>query len=207
MTRTGHIDEESHAGRGRPREFDMDVALDKAIRVFREHGYHATSIGTLSDAMEIATGSVYKALKDKRSVFIAALDRYAAKRSEQVRRVLASERCGYDRLHDLLEFYVASSCGVEGRRGCLVVGTAVELAAHDKEIAARVATVLERNETTVRDLIRAGQDDGSIPRTVDAEANARLILCITQGMRVLGRTTRGAATARSVVEPAMKLLA
>jgi AcrR family transcriptional regulator len=207
MTRSEHIESEVHASPGRPREFDMDEALDRAIRVFRERGYHATSISTLSDAMEIATGSVYKAFKDKRAVFLAALDRYSEKRAEQVRRVLANGRPGRDRLRDLLEFYVASSCGVEGRRGCLVVGTAVELAAHDKEIAARVAVVLERNETTVRDLIRAGQDDGSIPRTVDAEATARLILCITQGMRVLGRTPRGAATAKSVVEPAMKLLA
>jgi len=53
-------------GRGRPREFDIDTALDKAARVFRERGYHATSIADLTEAMELASGNVYKTFKDKR---------------------------------------------------------------------------------------------------------------------------------------------
>ena len=60
--------------RGRPREFDMDKALDQAIRVFSEQGYHATSIGDLIDAMGLASGSIYKAFRDKRAVFLAAYD-------------------------------------------------------------------------------------------------------------------------------------
>src|SRR5262245_39754798 len=64
-------------GRGRPREFDLDAALDKSVRVFRERGYHATSIADLTEAMKLASGSVYKAFKDKRAVFLAAFDREA----------------------------------------------------------------------------------------------------------------------------------
>ena len=60
--------------RGRPREFDIDDALDKAVRVFSERGYHATSIGDLAGAMELASGSIYKAFRDKRAVFLAAFD-------------------------------------------------------------------------------------------------------------------------------------
>src|SRR6202012_4020630 len=70
--------------RGRPREFDMDKALDQAIRVFSEHGYHATSIGDLIDAMGLASGSIYKAFRDKRAVFLAALDRHILLRREQI---------------------------------------------------------------------------------------------------------------------------
>jgi len=70
---------------GRPREFDMDSALDGAIRVFCERGYHATSVGDLTAAMRLATGSVYKAFRDKHAVFLAAFERYAAVRGEQTR--------------------------------------------------------------------------------------------------------------------------
>ncbi|MDA4634974.1 TetR/AcrR family transcriptional regulator, partial [Escherichia coli] len=68
MTET--IASDTMRGRGRPREFDMNEALDKALRVFSERGYHATSIGNLTDAMQLASGSVYKAFKDKRGVFL-----------------------------------------------------------------------------------------------------------------------------------------
>ncbi|MGG2478048.1 TetR/AcrR family transcriptional regulator, partial [Rhizobium sp. BR5] len=62
--------------RGRPREFDIERALDGAIRVFSRRGYHATSVGDLTDAMELAQGSLYKAFKDKKAIFIATMERY-----------------------------------------------------------------------------------------------------------------------------------
>ncbi|WP_428115063.1 TetR/AcrR family transcriptional regulator, partial [Bradyrhizobium sp.] len=72
---------EKSRGPGRPREFDMDKALDRAIGVFRERGFHATSIGDLKDATDLTAGSIYKAFKDKRAVFLAAFDRYTSLRN------------------------------------------------------------------------------------------------------------------------------
>ena len=193
--------------RGRPREFEIDIALDKAVRVFRERGYHATSIGDLSGAMELASGSLYKAFKDKRSIFLAAYDRYTAMRSEQVQRVLATQRPARDRLRDLLAFYVESSQGAEGRRGCLVVGSAVELAAFDPAVAARVGATLRNNEAMLAELIRHGHADGSIAPQVDADATARVLLCLTQGLRVVGKTGRSRAELAAAVDVVMKLVA
>ncbi len=121
----------------------MDDALDKAIGVFREHGFHATSVSDLTEAMALASGSIYKAFKDKRAVFLAAFDRYTSLRNEQARRVAAAGKTGIERLRDVLAFYVKSSQGAEGRRGCLVVGSAVEMAVFDPEIAARVTATLK----------------------------------------------------------------
>src|ERR1700749_2173609 len=86
--------------RGRPREFDMDEALDQAIRVFSEQGYHATSIGDLIDAMGLASGSIYKAFRVKRAVFFAAFDRYKALRNEKVYQASRSAKSGRERLRD-----------------------------------------------------------------------------------------------------------
>src|SRR5438552_19159931 len=143
--------------RGRPREFDIDEALDKAVRVFSERGYHATSIGDLTAAMELASGSIYKAFKDKRAVLLAAFDRYKATRDAQIRRAADTPKCGRDRLRDVLISYVESSQGAEGRRGCLVVGCTVELATLDPVIAARVSDSLKKNEAFLADLIRQGR--------------------------------------------------
>ncbi len=116
------------------------------MRVFRERGYHATSIGDLTEAMELASGSIYKAFKDKRTVFLAAFDRYAAMRNDQIRRAAATGKTGRDRLRNVLISYVEVSQGAEGRRGCLVVGSTVELASLDPVIAARVTESLRANE-------------------------------------------------------------
>jgi len=193
-------------GRGRPREFDLDAALDKSVRVFRERGYHATSIADLTEAMKVASGSVYKAFKDKRAVFLAAFDREAIVRWEKLRQLLSAAKSGRDRVRVALTFIAESSHGVEGKRGCLIVGTVAELATFDPEVAQRVKAALDKNERLMVDLIRQGQADGSIPATIDRKVTARLILCLLQGMRVIGKTGRKRAEMRAVANAAMKLL-
>jgi TetR/AcrR family transcriptional repressor of nem operon len=191
---------------GRPREFDMDTALDRAVRVFSERGYHATSIGDLTAAMRLATGSVYKAFRDKHAVFLAAFERYAALRQEQTRSAAAKGDNGRERLRNMLLSYVEHSQGSEGRRGCLVVGSAVELSAVDPVVAALVSARLETNEGFIAGLIREGQADGSIPRHVAAADTARLMICITQGLRVVGKAGLS-LDGKRLVAVAMKLLA
>ncbi|MGY3440922.1 MULTISPECIES: TetR/AcrR family transcriptional regulator [unclassified Bradyrhizobium] len=193
--------------RGRPREFDVDQALDKAIRVFREQGYNATSIEDLTGAMGLASGSIYKAFKDKRAVFLAALDRYMRLRNDQVASIVRTQAPARERLRALLGFYVDSAKGIEGRRGCMIVGSAVELAIADREVAARVGATLARNEAFLADLIRQGQADRSISSRVDPEDTARLMVCLTQGLRVVGKSGRAPADTAAAVDIAMKLLA
>jgi TetR/AcrR family transcriptional regulator, transcriptional repressor for nem operon len=192
---------------GRPREFDMDDALDKAILVFRENGYHATSIELLAAGTGLTSGSIYKAFKDKRGVFIAALDRYILLRNQQIRAVTNSTKSGLSRLRDVLAFYVASSQGAEGQRGCLVVGTATQLATFDSEIAARVSAVLKSNQAFLKTLIMQGQEDGSICVDLDASETAGLMVCMTQGMRVVGKIGSGIVKSPGLVNLAMKLVA
>ncbi len=191
---------------GRPREFDIDEALDKAIRVFCERGYHATSIGDLTEAMELTQGSIYKAFKDKRAVFLAAFDRNKLVRTEKLARAIAPGRTGLERVRNALAFYVESSQGAEGLQGCLVVGSAAELAIFDSEVAQRIEASFDRNEKLMEELIEEGRADGSIPARIDSKATARLMLCLLQGMRVVGKTGRTRAEMAAVMEVAMRTL-
>jgi len=178
--------------RGRPREFDIDAALDKAVRVFRERGYHATSITDLLNAMELASGSVYKAFKDKQAIFVAAFDREEAVRGEKLQRIISTVKSGRDRIREVLIFYAKSSYGAEGKLdGC---------------VAQRVTAALHKSETLIINLIRQGRSDGSISASVDSKITARLLLCLLQGMRVIGKTGRECAEMTAVVDAAMKFL-
>jgi TetR/AcrR family transcriptional regulator, transcriptional repressor for nem operon len=206
MNRPARLSETLARPRGRPREFDMDVALDQAIRVFCEQGYNATSIGDLMDAMGLASGSIYKAFRDKRAVFLAALDRHILLRKEQIAAAARSSKPARERLRDVLAHFVEVSKGIEGRRGCLVVGSAVELAILDREVAARVNASIAKNETFLCGLIREGQADGSVPAGIDPEQTARVMVCLTQGLRVVGKSGRAPQDTAAAVDIAMKLL-
>jgi TetR/AcrR family transcriptional repressor of nem operon len=191
---------------GRPREFDLDDALDKAIGAFSENGYHAASLGKLTTAMEIAEGSLYKAFGDKRGVLLAAFERYVMLRSERLAQELVGARTGRGKVRAVLAVYAEYSHGKIGRRGCLVVGSAVDLATSDPEIAKRVAAVLASQERRLVEFIRAGQEDGSVSSRVDAAVTARLLLCVVQGMRVLGKTGRSREEMARLVDSALTLL-
>jgi TetR/AcrR family transcriptional regulator, transcriptional repressor for nem operon len=204
---TARSTQEMARPRGRPREFDMDEALDRAIEVFCEQGYNATSIGDLIDAMGLASGSIYKAFRDKRAVFLAALDRHIVLRKEQIAAAARGSRPARERLRIVLAHFVEVSKGVEGRRGCLVVGSAVELAILDREVAARVNASIGKNEAFLADLIREGQADRSISAEIDPEATARVLVCLTQGLRVVGKSGRAPQDTPAAVDIAMKLLA
>ena len=184
----------------------MDEALDKAVRVFCERGYHATSVADLTEAMELASGSVYKAFKDKRAVFIAAFDRYKTVRDAQLRAAIDKGRDGRERIRNVVDFFAAASHGAAGQRGCMVVSAASELATFDTEIAQRVTDSLERSEALLGELIRQGQAEGSIVATLDGVTTARLMLCLLQGMRVVGKAGRSEKDMQAVAHAALKLL-
>ena len=193
--------------RGRPREYDLDAVLDGAIAVFSDRGYHATSISDLTAQTGVTAGSFYKAFEDKRAVFLAALDRYLALRDQQLQARLATARSGRERIKVVLGLYAEWSHDAQGRRGCLVVGSAVELSSSDPEVADKVAGVLRCYEKRLGDFVQLGLDDGSIRPHVNGPVAARLLLCVMQGMRVIGKTGRSRDEMDSLVEGAMKMLA
>ncbi len=77
--------------------------------------------------------------------------------------------------------------------GCLVVGSATELATFDTEMAARVTAAIQRIENVMWDLTRLGRADTSIASGLDSDASARMLLCLLQDLRVVGKTGRSRA--------------
>lgn len=191
---------------GRPREFDMEPALDRALGVFSERGYHAASISELTEAMGLTSGSVYKAFRDKRGIFLAALEHYRILRRSLLEQELGKTATGWGKLAALMRFYADASHGIQGRRGCMVVTSANSLALLDEEVAREVAAIFDANEQLLADLIRLGQKDGSIPRTVDVGAVASTLLCLVNGMRLVGKIGRSHKEMMTVADVAMELL-
>jgi AcrR family transcriptional regulator len=193
--------------RGRPREFDVDAALDGAMNVFVSRGYAATSISDLTAAMSLTAGSIYKAFADKRGVFVAVLDRYILLRDAASRAACAEGANGREKIQRFIHVYASNSHGEAGRLGCLVIGAARELALFDAEIAARVEQTVKDKETALAALIREGQRDGTVRADLDADVTARAMQCLLYGMRVIGKTGRQETEMIAVAEAALRLIA
>ncbi|WP_114810045.1 TetR/AcrR family transcriptional regulator [Paraburkholderia kururiensis] len=184
----------------------MATVLDGAVHVFRERGYHATSVGDLSDATGLTAGSLYKAFGDKRGVFLAAFAHYVDMRNAALRKLLDRQPNGYEKIRAMLHFYAQSSHGSEGRRGCLVVSSATALATFDDEIAAQVEAAMRRTEDLLRQLLRQGQEDGSVAQHIDVTAVARVLLAVLQGFRLIGKSGRTRNDMVAAADQALKLL-
>jgi AcrR family transcriptional regulator len=191
---------------GRPREFEIEAALDAAITVFTERGYHGTSITDLKAAMGLTAGSIYKAFKDKKAIFLAAFDRYKQVRAALLAEQLAGASTGREQVRAILQFYAEAACGETGRRGCLAIGAAVELALFDADVAERVARSHAVTLAQIEGFIANGQEDGSISRSIDAPATALSLFSFLQGIRIAGKSGQQPNRTRAAADALLTLL-
>ena len=190
---------------GRPKEFDRDEVLAKAIDVFWANGYEATSLDELTRAMGIGRGSLYNEFGDKHSLFVQALDRYRFERFAQLEALLEaapSARAGiaavFQRTMDWL--------WADGpRHGCLMVNSAAELAASDAAVAERARQSFDRFAQAFRSSLERGQREGELDASLDVRVTASYLAGAFIGLRLLAKITdRG--TADQFVEVTLKAL-
>src|SRR5262245_24900573 len=117
---------------GRPKEFDPDVAMAKAIDLFWRKGYGATTPADLADALGIGKGSLYNTFESKRCLFEQALRRYGDERVAGLTEVLGRPGPVRVRLQAALERLASPANAGRRRRGCLAVNTVTELGELDQ---------------------------------------------------------------------------
>ena len=171
----------------RPREFDVDMALDQAMQVFWAKGYEGTSLGDLTDAMGVSRSSFYQAFGSKHDLYLSALERYG---DLSVSRLETQLDCGAttrNAIAAVFDALIDRAMAPDGRCGCLLGNTAVELARHDPRAQIRVTAALDRIERAYRDAIRRGQAKGEIAPHRDAGALARYFVSSANGLQVISK--------------------
>ncbi len=171
----------------RPREFDEDKVLDKAMQVFWTKGYDGTSLDDLCAATGLGRSSLYGAFGDKRAVYFRALDRYEENAAVRVRE--AFSRRGPVRLAvaGFVEGLIENIVAGPGRRGCFIGNCAAELSRNDGESAVRVKNSLRRVEKAFHEGLEQARLRGEFPVTADTRAMARFLTAGIQGLRLVGK--------------------
>jgi TetR/AcrR family transcriptional regulator, transcriptional repressor for nem operon len=188
------------SSRGRPRSFDAEAAVGRAMEVFWSRGYHATALPDLLRATKLSRGSLYAAFGDKHSLFLRALDRYIADALTRMEFELALSREPVDGLREYLAGYVERTSGANGKRGCLLVATAMELAGRDAEVDRRIGSFFKAMETKVAGALSRAKAKGKLADGVDPASAARILVCFVEGLRVVGKTAPTRNTAQATAD-------
>jgi TetR/AcrR family transcriptional repressor of nem operon len=189
----------------RPREFDIDEALERAMNVFWTKGYEGASLQDLLDAMSIARGSLYKAFRDKRSIYLAALDHYDRTEVQRAVDVLRDRSTGDGaaRIRLFLEDARAAVIRRHDRRGCFLCNAAVDRAPMDAGIQAKVLAMMKRMESAVAAALSECKQAAQWP----AKRRSRTALTLINaywGLRVLARSGSPAKDLAVVIRTTMQ---
>ena len=179
------VDTQEHAPKiGRPKAFDQEEVLEKAMVLFFRKGYESTSVQDLVDAMGINRFSLYDTFGDKHSLFLQALDRYHRNRRAATLELFADPGPSLAILRRYFENILADARAFKPC-GCMIINSAVELARDDPETAAMVTrhfTLLEEMFCTALEVAR---ENGEITTKRDLRAIARFLLNSARGLRII----------------------
>src|SRR5258705_936973 len=176
---------ETTAQPGRPRAFDPDVALDRAMHVFWAKRYEGAALSDLTQAMRINRPSLYAAFGNKEQLFRKVLDRYASGPLAYFGQALEAPKA-----RDVVEqiLFGAARMASDPRlpAGCLMVQGA--LACGDSAGSVQKETTARRaaSEIALRRRFQRAKREGDLPRNANPGELASYVMTVLQGMAVQG---------------------
>jgi len=168
--------------RGRPRAFDVNDALDKAMHVFWKNGYEGTSLPDLTAAMGINRPSLYATFGNKESLFRKAVDRYIEVFGIKLRTAL-NETTAKAAVAKLLTCSLPQSeCGQIS--GCMLVQGALACSDQAESIKQELADRRKSVELVLRERFERALSEGELPAGTDVTALAKYYATFQQGLSV-----------------------
>ncbi|OAT25221.1 TetR family transcriptional regulator [Buttiauxella ferragutiae ATCC 51602] len=193
--------------RGRPKVFDREAALDKAMALFWQHGYEATSMAHLVEATGAKAPTLYAEFTNKEGLFRAVLDRYIARFAQKHEACLfCEERSLEEALEDYLSHVAKLFTDKDTPAGCFIICTSSVLATSSDDISAVIKARHAMQEETLIRFLSKRQARGEIPSASCVRKLAKYLCCIVQGMSVSARENASYEELLQIVNTTMRLL-
>ena len=190
-------------GAGRPREFDIEQALDRAVQLFWRNGYEGTSIADLTEALGITRASLYAAFGSKEALFRRVMDRYES-RAGTYRQ--AAQRAAS--LEEAVRLLLKGPVELHGDRrnpqGCLGVQGALAVGPEAQAIRGDLSARRRGGETGILQRLQRAQDEGELPADANPADLARYISALIYGMAVLSADGASRKELDAVAEIALR---
>lgn len=193
------------AQRGRPRGFDIEAALDQAVEVFWKNGFQATSLQALTSAMGLNKPSLYAAFGDKETLYLRALERYAAHHVASHAAILAEEPDGYRAVEGFLRSLATMLTDASLPGGCFIVTGSADCggAATPEKVDAALRAALQNSEAILRERLLLAQRDGQLTAQASVDVLATLFSSIVGGLAVQAKSGASQDRLYQVIEAVM----
>jgi AcrR family transcriptional regulator len=168
---------------GRPRGFDRDEALDRALRVFWQQGFDGTSLTDLTAAMGINRPSLYATYGDKESLFRLAIERYVEVVACHVQRAL-EQPTARAVIEQLWRGSIDLARNSENPRGCFLVQGALACSEAAQSVQQALAKQRKRGEQQLRLRFEQAVAEGDLPSDVNVTDLARFVSTVSHGLAV-----------------------
>ena len=168
---------------GRPRGFNEDKALDRAMHIFWRKGYEGASLNDLTAAMGIQPASLYKAFGNKRALFEKALARYVAGPVAFVHDAL-NEPTALSVAKRLLRQEAEFLTDRRPRIGCMTIQAALVGGVEGEPIRKKLIALRVKVQDALRQRFERAKSEGDLPSDADTADLARFVTAIFQGMTV-----------------------
>jgi AcrR family transcriptional regulator len=196
--------QQSRSPRGRPREFDGDEALDRALELFWRQGYEGTSIADLRKAIGITAPSLYAAFGSKAELYRRVLERYLAGLGRCLADALREETAAYAALERFLFESAKNFAGAKHPPGCLISCAIPTCAPENRKVADVVSAKRIESVHKLRNRFQQAVKSGELPRGTDTEQLARFYGAVIQGMSIQALDGAGTKALRGIAETALK---
>jgi AcrR family transcriptional regulator len=189
---------------GRPREFDRDQALMKAMELFWVRGYEGATLADLQKAMGgITAPSFYAAFGSKEALFREVVELYKKTQGAPVAEALAEGTTARASIEGMLRAAVDGVCGQGKPRGCLMVLSAINCMQANKGIQDFMREQRSLRQKFIRQRLRRGVTEGDIPAGANLDVLASFYTSIVDGMSIQARDGASRKTLKSIVDSAM----
>ncbi len=192
--------------RGPDKQFDPEIALDKAMQLFWAKGYAATGLSELLETMGIGRKSLYDTFGNKRALYIKALDRYSQTIVNEIHRGLNNpDRPALDNVRAVMRD-IAARNSKPMSPGCLLGVSMAQFRTDDAEMAAVLRKHMQRVERAYHKAFVKAQAEGDLNPTTNVRNLARLFMSAHQGLALIARVTETQELPRGIVDGALAVL-
>jgi len=186
----------------RPKTFNPDRALDRAMRLFWRSGYESTSLEALMREMGIAKQSLYDTFGDKRGLYLKALAQYRDQTNGEMQKMLNGVPSVKNGFAELL-YGLARETREQHERGCLLLSANLQRDTKDAVLRDFLRDNQARVEAIFGDSLKRAQKEGELSTKEDPDALARFFVVTIQGMRAMARLKSDRKTLEQVARVAL----